>query len=52
MEELRGELWEGRAVDEKLKSSLEWHKGWGESLARGREYALCLHHISKTTSQY
>ena len=24
MEKLRGELWEGRAVDGKLKSSLEW----------------------------
>ena len=27
MEKLRGELWEGRAVDGKLKSSLEWPKG-------------------------
>ena len=26
MEKLRGELWKGRAVDEKLKSSLEWPK--------------------------
>ena len=26
MENLRGELWEGRAVDGKLKSSLEWPK--------------------------
>ena len=26
MEKLRGELWEGRAVDGKLKSSLEWPK--------------------------
>ena len=24
MEKFRGELWEGRAVDGKLKSSLEW----------------------------
>ena len=24
MEKLRGELWEGRAVDGKLKSNLEW----------------------------
>ena len=24
MEKLRGELWKGRAVDGKLKSSLEW----------------------------
>ena len=24
MEKLRGELWEGRAMDGKLKSSLEW----------------------------
>ena len=24
MEKLRGELWEGRVVDGKLKSSLEW----------------------------
>ena len=31
MEKLRGELWEGRAVDGKLKSSLEWPNGchWG-----------------------
>ena len=27
MEKLRGELWEGRAVDGKLKSSLEWPNG-------------------------
>ena len=26
MEKLKGELWEGRAVDGKLKSSLEWPK--------------------------
>ena len=26
MEKLSGELWEGRAVDGKLKSSLEWPK--------------------------
>ena len=27
MEKLSGELWEGRAVDRKLKSSLEWPCG-------------------------
>ena len=27
MEKLRGELWERRAVDGKLKSSLEWPNG-------------------------
>ena len=31
MEKLRGELWEGRAVDGKLKSNLEWPIGLHQS---------------------